>query len=122
MSSSQADKPIEKGREGYFNGNDGGDGIGLISDTNNYEQSLLWCPLYFMCDYSEAELVALAEEVFPITTVYLCDFHREQAWDRWVRDHKHGLNQSEAEELLTFFRIISGHLPLMILIQPVLTN
>ena len=41
-SSSQADKPIEKGREGYFNGSDGGDGIGLISDTNNYQQTLLW--------------------------------------------------------------------------------
>ena len=51
-----------------------------------------------MCDYSEAELVALVD------TVYLCDFHREQAWDCWVRDHKHGLNQSEAEELLTFLR------------------
>ena len=54
-----------------------------------------------MCDYSEAELVALGE-VFPTTTVYLCDFHREQAWDHWVRDHKHGLNQSEAKELLMF--------------------
>ena len=62
-----------------------------------------WCPLYFMSDYSEAELVAL-EEVFPATTVYLCDFHREQAWDRWAKDHKHGLSQTEAEELLTFLR------------------
>ena len=56
-----------------------------------------------MTDYSEAELVAL-EEVFPTTTVYLCDFHREQAWERWVKDHKHGLSQSEAEELLAFLR------------------
>ena len=56
-----------------------------------------WCPPYFMSDYSEAELVAL-EEVFPATTVYLCDFHREQAWDRWAKDHKHGLSQYEAEE------------------------
>ena len=53
-----------------------------------------------MSDYSEAELVAL-EEVFPATTVYLCDFHREQPWDRWAKDHKHGLNQSETEELFT---------------------
>ena len=62
-----------------------------------------WCPQYFMCDYSEAELLAL-EEVFPTTTVYLCDFHREQAWDRWVRDRKHGLSQVEADELLTLLR------------------
>ena len=53
-----------------------------------------------MSDCSEAELVAL-EEVFPATTVYLCDLHREQAWDRWAKDHKHGLSQSETEELLT---------------------
>ena len=31
-----------------------------------------------MCDYSEAELAAL-EAVFPGVTVYLCDFHWEQA-------------------------------------------
>ena len=62
-----------------------------------------WKPQYFMTDYSEAELVAL-ESVFPTTTVYLCDFHREQAWDRWVKDHKHGLSPVEAEELLTLLR------------------
>ena len=172
------EEPTETTVEGHFNGNDGGNGIGIITDTNNYEQTLLWihqskwqqellarygntislidatykttkydlalfficvktnvgysvvaefviqsetaesisealaklkvwnpnwCPLYFMSDYSEAELVAL-EEVFPATTVYLCDFHREQAWDRWAKDHKHGLSQTEAEELLTFLR------------------
>ena len=47
-----------------------------------------------MSDCSEAELVPL-EEVFPATTVYLCDFHREQSSDRWAKDHKHGLSQSE---------------------------
>ena len=52
-----------------------------------------------MSDYSEAELNAI-EAVFPSTTVYLCDFHREQAWMRWTRDHKHGLSSAEAEELL----------------------
>ena len=38
--------------------------------------------------------------IFPSTTVYLCDFQREQAWARWTRDHKHGLSPEEAEELL----------------------
>lgn len=162
----------------YFNGNDGGDGTTAISDSNHYEQMLMWVhqttwqkqllerygnsislidatykttqydlalfficvktnvgysvvaefivqsetaeniaealtmlkqwnpawsPRYFMTDYSEAEIVAL-EEVFPSTSVYLCDFHREQSWDRWVRDRKHGLSLSEGEELLTFLR------------------
>ncbi len=177
-SSTPAHESTEKRAEGHFNGIDSGDGVGIITDTNNYEQTLLWIhqsnwqrelltrygntislidatykttkydlalfficvktnvgysvvaefvvqsetaesisealaklklwnpnwsPLYFMSDYSEAELVAL-EEIFPATTVYLCDFHREQAWDCWARDHKHGLSQSEAEELLTFLR------------------
>ena len=58
-----------------------------------------WNPSYFMTDYSEAELVAL-EKAFPTTTVFLCDFHTEQAWVQWTRDHKHGLSPIEAEELL----------------------
>ena len=58
-----------------------------------------WNPRFFMSDYSEAELAAV-QHVFPSTKVYLCDFHREQAWVRWCRDHKHGLTQAEADTLL----------------------
>ena len=49
-----------------------------------------WNPPLLMCDYSEAETSAF-ERVFPSVSVFLCDFHREQAWTRWVRDRKHGL-------------------------------
>ena len=38
-----------------------------------------WKPQFFMTDYSEAEIAAL-ETCFPGVSVYLCDFHREQAW------------------------------------------
>jgi len=62
-----------------------------------------WSPPYFLCDYSEAELSAI-QEVFPEAKVYLCDFHREQAWTRWTRDHQHGLSAEEAEELLFLLR------------------
>ena len=62
-----------------------------------------WQPTYFMTDYSEAEIAAL-EATFPGTTVYLCDFHREQAWERWVREKKHGLSTSDAEWLLSQLR------------------
>ena len=58
-----------------------------------------WNPTFFMCDYSEAEITPL-ETVFPSTMVYICDFHREQCWERWVRDHKHGLTKSEGDQLL----------------------
>ena len=34
-----------------------------------------WNPAYFMCDYSETELLAL-ESCFPSVKLYLCDFHR----------------------------------------------
>ena len=62
-----------------------------------------WSPSFIMVDYSEAEILAL-ESTFPAAQVYLCDFHREQAWVRWVRDHKHGLTNEEGEELLQLLR------------------
>jgi len=58
-----------------------------------------WHPKFFMTDYSEAEIGAL-ETSFPGTTVYLCDFHREQAWERWVHDRKHSLTTEDAESVL----------------------
>ena len=62
-----------------------------------------WQPAYFMCDYSEAEIAAI-ETSFPGTLVYICDFHREQAWERWVKDHKHGLTSSDADVPLDLLR------------------
>lgn len=41
-------------------------------------------PEYWMIDYSQAEINAL-NECFPESKVVLCDFHREQAWDRWLK-------------------------------------
>ena len=67
-----------------------------------------WKPDFFMTDYSEAEISAL-EASFPNTTVYLCDFHREQAWERWVKNCKHGLTADEAEILLEHLRAIAWH-------------
>lgn len=60
-------------------------------------------PSFFMCDYSEAEIGAL-ESAFPTSTVYICDFHREQSWSRWAKDHKHGLTADERDELLDLLR------------------
>ena len=58
-----------------------------------------WQPKFIMCDYSEAEITSM-ESAFPSTIVYICDFHREQCWERWVKDHKHGLTETEGAELL----------------------
>ena len=62
-----------------------------------------WNPAFFMSDYSEAELLAI-EQVFPESKTFLCDFHREQAWERWTKDHKHGLTSEQREELLHLLR------------------
>ena len=42
-----------------------------------------------MSDYSEAEFVVV-EQVFPSSHLYICDFHREQAWERWTREWLNG--------------------------------
>ena len=62
-----------------------------------------WEPPLFMSDYSEAEQLAIAQ-VFPYSKFYICDFHREQSWERWVKNHNHGLTKSEGEELLGLLR------------------
>ena len=62
-----------------------------------------WSPTYFMSDYSEAEILGI-ESAFPESQVYLCDFHREQSWERWVKDHKHGLTKDDGDSLLDLLR------------------
>ena len=62
-----------------------------------------WNPPFFMSDFSEAEISAL-EQTFPGVTVYGCDFHREQAWTRWIQDHKNALSADEREQLLSLLR------------------
>ena len=69
-----------------------------------------WSPRYFMSDYSEAEILAV-ESAFPGSHVYLCDFHREQSWERWVKDHKHGLTKDEGESLLDLLRTCANAPP-----------
>ena len=44
--------------------------------------------------------MAAVAKLFPSAKLYLCDFHREQAWERWVKERAHGLANSDAEILL----------------------
>ena len=62
-----------------------------------------WDTKYFMSNYSEAEHDAL-EHSFPGAKVYLCDFNREQCWERWVKDSKHNLTKEEGQQLLDILR------------------
>ena len=65
-----------------------------------------WQPPYFMTDYSEAELAAI-KKVFPNCQTYLCDFHREQSWERWTKERKHGLSPDDSDILLSLLRDIA---------------
>ena len=47
-------------------------------------------PKYAIVDFDEKEINAL-ESVFPDIVVFLCDFHREQAWNLWIAKHEHGV-------------------------------
>jgi hypothetical protein len=53
-----------------------------------------WNPNFYLLDYSDAEIAAV-KKIFPTTTVYLCEFHREQAWERWVKEKRHGLSDTD---------------------------
>ena len=60
-------------------------------------------PTFFLSDFSDAKFSAL-KQVFPATTVYGCDFHRERAWTRWVQDRKNALDSTDASHLLDLIR------------------
>ena len=62
-----------------------------------------WNPQFYLTDYSDAEIAAI-NKLFPTTQVYLCEFHREQAWERWVKERKHGLSDTQAITLLDLLR------------------
>ncbi|KAK3083109.1 hypothetical protein FSP39_014287 [Pinctada imbricata] len=64
-----------------------------------------WNPKHFMTDLCEAELNAIAT-CFPDCHSFICDFHREQAWGRWLKASKHGLNKNK-DDILPLLRRIA---------------
>ena len=44
-----------------------------------------------MVDFDEKEISAL-EELFLDIEVFICSFHREQAWTRWTNKSEHGVS------------------------------
>ena len=65
-----------------------------------------WMPSFFMVDYSTAEINAIEKE-FPNASVYICDFHRIQAWNRWVRSGKSGLDSQQQEILIALLQRVA---------------
>ena len=66
-----------------------------------------WSPLHWMLDYSGMEIIG-AEEQFPKSIAYSCDFHCLQAWQRWVWKSKNGLSQNEQQELMHHLKMIAN--------------
>ena len=62
-----------------------------------------WDTKYFFTDYSDAEMSTVSM-LFPQTQFYLCECHREQAMERWVKDRKHDLSEIQATTLLDLLR------------------
>ena len=54
-------------------------------------------PKYAFVGFDEREIVSL-ESTYPNIAVYLCDFHREQDWNRWVNKGKNGVANIAAVE------------------------
>ena len=59
-----------------------------------------------MCDFSEAEMNAI-EDIFPGIIILICDFHQEQAWERWVKKGEHGVAFEDRVPLLSCLRSVA---------------
>ena len=57
-----------------------------------------------MTDYSEEETGAI-EQVFRDSFMCICDFHREEAWERWMKQAKHGTE--DRKSVLAMLRCLS---------------
>ncbi|KAL5013870.1 hypothetical protein ScPMuIL_008140 [Solemya velum] len=67
----------------------------------------LWKPTHFMCDFDQREISALEKLHRPTEIeVILCDFHKEQAWQRWLSAKKNNMSGMK-EETLQILRQIS---------------
>ncbi|KAH8025013.1 hypothetical protein HPB51_002427 [Rhipicephalus microplus] len=64
-----------------------------------------WFPQYWMVDYSKAEISAI-KQVFPESQISICDFHRLQAWQRWLRRKEN--NISDPDEALRLMKHVAS--------------
>ena len=62
-----------------------------------------WKPNFFMMDKSSVELNAVGN-VFPLCVRLLCDFHRAQAWQRWVNKSANGVVYDDKELVFTYLK------------------
>lgn len=62
-----------------------------------------WSPLFTMTDKSSVELGAIGI-VHPSCIRLLCDFHRAQAWERWVNKSANGVLSQDRDLVLSYLK------------------
>ena len=77
--------------------------LGIVQSWNPDVQ-----PKYAMTDFDTAEISSL-EFLFPGIKVFLCDFHREQAWTRWINKRENGVYNIGDEVLARLRRIAKSN-------------
>lgn len=68
------------------------------------ETKLLHCWLLWGWNESDSDLLSHLYGLYH----YICDFHRLQAWQRWLRTRKNVPNAADAEELLKLFKKLAA--------------
>jgi hypothetical protein len=68
------------------------------------ELLLLWVNSMFTLQYKILKCLVL--NVNSGTTTYICDFHREQAWERWLKKGDNGLTHKK-DDVLKLLRTVA---------------
>ncbi|XP_046570097.1 uncharacterized protein LOC124278436 [Haliotis rubra] len=72
----------------------------IIQDFNPF-----WNTKSFMIDASEIEANAITN-TFPDAEIFICDFHRKQAWQRWTSAIRNGVAEQQ-EEILRLLNCVA---------------
>ncbi|CAC5422337.1 unnamed protein product [Mytilus coruscus] len=77
-------------------------------DTVNCENDIINLDVPVEDDVELGEINAVEETFVDIgTLVYLCDFHRVQAWNRWLKASCHKISQSQKDPLMQLMKAIA---------------
>ena len=74
------------------------EGLNILKEWNPE-----WSPRYTMTDKSSVELGAIGK-AHPNAIRLLCDFHRSQAWERWVNKNTNDVLPQDRSIVLSYLK------------------